>query len=50
MGNAIIDKSFAIDDDYGTTPSGIFLDLIPYVLMVIFGISGLLWIKSFKRI
>ena len=34
----------------GTTPTGRFLNLIPYIIMLIIGTIGLLWIKSFKRI
>ena len=34
----------------GTTPTGVFLNIIPYIIMLIIGTVGLLWIRSFKRI
>ena len=50
-GKLTVDRTATFKDTLeGTTPTSVFLDLIPYVLMIIFGISGLLWIKSFKRI
>lgn len=37
-----------IDTLNGTTPSGIFIDLIPFILLIIFGILGMFLIKKFK--
>ena len=34
----------------GTTPTGIFLDIIPFIIMIISGIGIIVWIKKFKYI
>ena len=34
----------------GTTPTGIFIDLIPYILLITFGILGIFLIRKFKYI
>ena len=44
-----ISSSF-VDTLAGTTPTGIFIDLIPHVLMIIFGVSTIIGIIKFKKI
>ena len=39
-----------IDILNGTTPTGIFIDLIPYIIMLLAGIGSIIWIKKFKYI
>ena len=34
----------------GTTPTGIFLDLLPFIILIIFGVLGIFLIKGFKYI
>ena len=39
-----------IDTLNGTTPSGIFLDLIPFIILIIIGVFGIVLIKRLKYI
>ena len=34
----------------GTTPTGIFLDLVPFIILIIFGVLGIFLIKRYKYI
>ena len=46
---AMITASFT-DTLNGTTPTGIFLDLLPFIILIIFGVLGIFLIKGFKYI
>ena len=34
----------------GTTPSGVFLDLVPFIILVLFGVFGILVLYRFRNI